>query len=94
MTRKQIFLAIVLLLLLSAILLNSTTLAADGPEITRYATSAGGASEGGEYSLQGTIGQAETGTVTGGEYDLSGGFWGGIVVQIQELFLPLITLDL
>lgn len=32
-------------------------------------------SAGGTYSLGGTIGQADTGTLIGGAYALTGGFW-------------------
>jgi hypothetical protein len=37
----------------------------------------GGTSAGGAYSLSGTIGQADSGTVlSGGNYSVAGGFWG------------------
>lgn len=35
----------------------------------------GGASSGGDYTLQGTVGQAATGVQTGGPYTLTAGFW-------------------
>lgn len=40
----------------------------------------GGTSTGGTYTLSGTIGQPDAGTVmTGGSYSLTGGFWVGAV---------------
>jgi len=40
----------------------------------------GGASSGDSYTLNGTIGQPDAGTLSGGGYALQGGFWPGIVV--------------
>jgi len=36
----------------------------------------GGPSAGGSFSLNGTIGQPDAGTMSGGNYSLAGGFWG------------------
>lgn len=50
-------------------------------------------STGGDYSLGGTIGQADAGQMGGGDYTLSGGFWGGIVSVVEyyeHVYLPLI----
>ncbi len=41
----------------------------------------GGASAGGTYSLTGTIGQPDAGTLSGGSFMLSGGFWPGLMVR-------------
>ena len=35
----------------------------------------GGASSGGDFTLSGTIGQPDAGTMSGGNYTLAGGFW-------------------
>jgi len=35
----------------------------------------GGTSDGGQFSVTGTIGQHDTGTMTGGGFVISGGFW-------------------
>jgi hypothetical protein len=91
MIRKRIFVILAILLLVAVVTLNIPALAADGIEISRYSTGAGGVSEGGGYSLQGSIGQAEAGSINGGEYRLNGGFWGGFIDQFLELFLPLIN---
>ena len=39
--------------------------------------SGGGTSSGGAYTLKGTIGQPEAGVMSGGKYELLGGFWPG-----------------
>ena len=36
----------------------------------------GGTSAGGAFTLNGTIGQPDAGTMSGGNYSLAGGFWG------------------
>jgi hypothetical protein len=38
----------------------------------------GGTSAGGSFILSGTVGQPDAGIMTGGQYTLSGGFWGVI----------------
>ena len=53
----------------------------------------GGASSGGSFTLTGTIGQPDAGTLSGGNYTLQGGFWPGIVVpatgEAPTLFIQL-----
>jgi uncharacterized membrane protein len=49
----------------------------------------GGTSSGTGYSLSGTIGQADAGAMSGGNYSLAGGFWGGGVAN-PFIYLPLI----
>jgi len=44
----------------------------------------GGTSTGGVYSVSGTIGQPDAGTMSGGSYSLVGGFWGAIVAIQTE----------
>src|SRR5437870_7346500 len=50
----------------------------------------GGTSTGGVYSVSGTIGQPDAGTLNGGSYELVGGFW-GVVAAIQTAGSPLLT---
>ena len=38
----------------------------------------GGASSGGDFTLNGTIGQPDAGAMSGDNYSLAGGFWGAI----------------
>ena len=47
----------------------------------------------GIYSLSGTAGQPDAGTLSsnGNTYTLGGGFWAGIFEAIQRLFLPLVV---
>ncbi len=46
-------------------------------------------SEGGSYSLGGTVGQPDAGVLSGGGYTLSGGFWGG-AAACYGVYLPLV----
>ncbi len=41
----------------------------------------GGRSSGGDYAVVGTIGQADTGEMSGGGFSLSGGFWPNTLFQ-------------
>jgi hypothetical protein len=50
----------------------------------------GGTSSGGQYSLSGTIGQPDAGKLSGGNYVLEGGFWGGL----QGLGQPFLHISL
>ncbi len=62
-----------------------------GYDLTWNVIADGGAmfSTGGAYSLGGTIGQADAGTVSGGAYTLTGGFW--VDVGGNRIYLPLIV---
>lgn len=83
------------LLLALAVLAPALVLAqsGDGYDLTWNTLDGGGYtwSEGGEYSLGGTIGQPDAGALSGGPYTLSGGFWpGGVVPSPQyRIYLPL-----
>ncbi len=61
-----------------------------GYDLTWNSIDGGGAmfSSGGAYSLGGTIGQADAGTMSGGAYTLNGGFW--VDFFGNKLMLPLI----
>ncbi len=63
----------------------TTTVCADGPEYDlawNTVDSGGDRSSGGDYVLMGTIGQPDAGAMTGGAYELSGGFWPGSAASI------------
>jgi hypothetical protein len=45
-------------------------------------------SEGGGYTLGGTIGQPDAGEMSGGGHTLQGGFWGSIVQYLYDVYLP------
>ena len=51
----------------------------------------GGTCAGGSLSLSGTIGQPDTGKMSGSNYTLDGGFW-GIYAVIQTPGAPLLTI--
>ncbi len=53
----------------------------------------GGTSQGGEYTLTGTIGQPDAGPLmSGGDNTLVGGFWGGAITPpgYAQSYLPLV----
>jgi hypothetical protein len=52
----------------------------------------GGTSSGGNFAVTGTIGQPDTGTLTGGAYTLRGGFWGAFV-PVQVDGVPLLVIE-
>ncbi len=55
-------------------------------EITWYSIDGGGGtSNGGPYTLTGTIGQPDTGVSSGGNYVLSSGFWSGSIGCVVNL---------
>ena len=53
----------------------------------------GGASGGGAYALNGSIGQSGAGPLAGGSYSIAGGFWGGLAVQTPGAPLLSVTLS-
>jgi hypothetical protein len=52
----------------------------------------GGTSSGGPYTLSGTIGQPDAGTLVGGNYRLDGGFWGG-AFAVQQVGSPTLIIQ-
>ena len=48
----------------------------------------GGASSNGQYVVSGTIGQPDAGTMNGGNYSLTGGFW-SLLAVVQTAGAPL-----
>src|ERR1051325_3415826 len=52
----------------------------------------GGTSTGGVYSVSGTIGQPDAGTLSGGSYSLVGGFWGA-VIPVQQVGSPTLFIE-
>lgn len=51
--------------------------------------SGGGFSQGGDYTIQGTIGQPDAESSQGGDYTLVGGFWARITDWVKEFFIHL-----
>ncbi len=92
--RKIIVLALLALLLTSMLNHPAAASQAGGEyDLTWYTIDAGGAtfSAGGDYSLGGTIGQADAGASSGGDYSLAGGFWPSGIKLLMEIFLPLVV---
>ncbi len=50
----------------------------------------GGTGTGGAYSVRGTIGQPDAGVMSGGNYTLTGGFW-GMIAAVQTPGAPLLS---
>ena len=69
---------------------SDPTLPQDSYELSWYSIDGGGAtlSEGGSYSLGGSIGQADAGAMSGGSYSLIGGFWAGVPANYSA-FVPI-----
>jgi hypothetical protein len=45
----------------------------------------------GDYILGSTVGQPDAGVLSGGDYTLGGGFWGGGAAAVEhEIYLPLV----
>ena len=77
---------------LIAALLTTSALAANGYEVNWWTVDGGGGvsqSAGGQYTLQGTIGQADVGSSSGGDYSLEGGFWAGLRGWLEQFFIHL-----
>ncbi len=85
---------LIFMLLITALLLVSIPAAQAAPQVYDLpwwkVAGGGGDSQGGSYLLRGTAGQAEAGTLTGGQYILEGGFWSGFPAGGHEVFLPLL----
>jgi hypothetical protein len=85
----------VLLLVLAVICAGGSVVQAqtgDGYDLTWNTIDGGGTtSEGGGYSLVGTIGQPDAGTLVGGKYTLNGGFWTSGWAARAWTYLPLLV---
>jgi hypothetical protein len=82
-------LLVVLLSLLSSV---ARAQSGGGYDLTWSTVDGGGAtwSEGGGYSLGGTVGQPDAGVLSGGGYTLAGGFWPGGAAARYGVYLPLV----
>ena len=88
MKRLIFLIPIILILLVDAV--SSQAQSGDGYDLIWSTIDGGGAtfSTGGSYSLGGMIGQADTGSMSGGTYQLAGGFWGSASIN-YHIYLPL-----
>lgn len=93
MKRGAIFTTVLLVLLLARIAPAQT--GGDVSSGTSYDVTwssidgGGGMSSDGIYTLNGSIGQPDAGTLAGTGYTLTGGFWGGRTAQYR-IYLPLV----
>jgi len=85
--KKLIWFVLISLLLLSL----GFTATAGGNLVLDWWTvdGGGGVSSGGDYTMAGTIGQADAGMLGGGNYALQGGFW-GFASTGGTIYLPMI----
>jgi len=76
------------------LMLVASTVFAQNYQIDWYVIgSGGGTSQSASYQLSGTIGQPDAATLSGGRYQLEGGFWNetsGATLP-QRVYLPLTT---
>jgi hypothetical protein len=83
------------LVLVLIIFVSGIALAAGSYDLSWWTVDGGGGtSSGNGYTLNGTLGQPDAGTVTsGGGYALAGGFWHGGVAASPEtkVYLPLLV---
>jgi hypothetical protein len=86
---------LVIILLIAALLLVSIPAAQADPQAYDLpwwkVAGGGGDSQGGLYLLQGTAGQAEPGTLSGGQYAIVGGFWSIPQPAGKKIFIPYVT---
>jgi hypothetical protein len=90
MKRLLVVLCIIAFLLLVVIRVGD---AAEAPAFTLdwwTVDSGGGTIQAGTYSINGTVGQAEPGSLAGGSYSLVGGFWANLQAALEKVFLPLV----
>ncbi len=81
---NQVFIALPAVLLLTSMVAFGQS---GGPYVLeRHTIDGGGVSSGGQYLVSGTIGQAEAGVMSGGGYELLGGFWSGVPSCIVDLY--------
>jgi hypothetical protein len=79
------------LALLALLLLVSVVLAQGGYDISWFTVDGGGGTSSGDpYTLSGTAGQPDAGTLGGGTYTLTGGFWPGPAPPPYAVYLPLV----
>ena len=92
---RSVWLPAVLALLVAAALALPALAQSGGPYDLTWSDVSGGGytfSQGGAYTLDGTVGQPDAGLLTGGDYALGGGFWGGgaLVGAKYRVYLPLV----
>ena len=90
--RRNRFTLMVVVGLVVVLLVAATVQAQTGDYDLTWSTIDGGGamlSTGGSYSLSGTVGQPDAGTLSSGGYTLNDGFWGGAAAN-YNVYLPLV----
>ena len=92
---RQVTLAILIAAMLTGTIASAHAQSGGGYELTWWTIDGGGTtnSNNGDYSLAGTFGQPDAGTLSGGGYTLFGGFWSGAaasVVSTYKVYLPIV----
>jgi hypothetical protein len=83
---KKLFIFVCITLI--SLILVGVALAAGDYQITWWTVDNGGGSSqsaDGQYTITGTIGQPDSGSVTGSNYAVHGGFWQGILGWLIHL---------
>ena len=91
--KRYLWFAVALAVLLLAIATGLAVAAGDPDLGWHVVASGGGGSSGGGYQLDGTAGQAAAGIMTGGDYELGSGFWGGgeLTRAAYGIHLPIVV---
>ena len=89
--KKSILLYLYLILLVLGLTSPVMAETSDTYDLSWWTVDGGGANAltSGSYTLSGTIGQPDAGSLSAGDYSLAGGFWAGILARLQN-FLPMI----
>jgi hypothetical protein len=91
------WMTVIVISVLALLLIVSLAFAQAGYDLSWWTVDGGGGtfSQGGSYTLGGTIGQPDAGLMSGGSYTLGGGFWGGGSLAAGPgsglVYLPIIT---
>ncbi len=92
-SKESIFTVLLITVMFSVLIYPTLSQAQIGGsyDLSWFSTDGGGGeSNGGTYNLIGTLGQPDAGnTLSGGNYALTGGFWGS--PDPQYVYLPLIV---
>ncbi|MCJ7695355.1 MAG: hypothetical protein MUO40_07985 [Anaerolineaceae bacterium] len=91
--KKRLLIAFFVVLLALSAFVTLGVVRAQSPAFTLTRSVIGSGGMGGSasgYTLHSTLGQPVAGSVSGGQYTFSSGFWGQALMEWFENFLPLI----
>lgn len=89
--KRNLYIAIIALTLIFGVAAHAQD--ASSYELAGTVTASGAAVEGGDYAMNGVLGQTGIGTVSGGDYALEGGFFsagGGTGGTTINVYLPIV----